>query len=228
MDLNIINFLEKNKNFPYYAAERRIDLFVSFFSEKILGDYYKSEIVFVAPEFPIKHDQNNQADNADMLCAIKSTNQPIYVELKTDGKSFRQSQLIKYENRANHWIDAINGFYSIISKSSSDYRVKYFHLMQALVFNKLAVYSNDQTKNIKHVKKLINSKSRSDKKERSRLIINLSKDLNACWKGKAEVLYIGPDSVFGNFEQSNLNNNVRILKFSDIQLSSSEDHIFYN
>ena len=75
----LLQLLESNKRFPHYAAERRIDIFINFFLEDILAAYYKKKVIFVAPEFPLKHKSNNQTVQVDYLCAFKKTRQPIFV-----------------------------------------------------------------------------------------------------------------------------------------------------
>jgi len=80
--IGLLDLLDDNRKFPYYAAERRIDLFLSYYINRILSDYFNDEVFFVAPEFPIKHEGSNQADKADLLCAFSSSKQPIIIELK--------------------------------------------------------------------------------------------------------------------------------------------------
>jgi hypothetical protein len=41
--IGLIDLLEDNKKFPYYAAERRIDLFLSYYIEHILTDYFNQK-----------------------------------------------------------------------------------------------------------------------------------------------------------------------------------------
>jgi len=96
----MIDLLRDNKRFPYYAAERRIDIFINIFLEQILTTYYDEKVNFIAPEFPLKHEPNNQANKLDYLCAFDDTKQPIFVELKTDTISYRNTQASIYMERS--------------------------------------------------------------------------------------------------------------------------------
>lgn len=89
----ILNLLRDNKQFPNYAAERRIDIFINLFLEKILSAYYEKKVIFIVPEFPLKKNEtSNQTSKLDYLCAFEETKQPIFVELKTDVISFNSNQ----------------------------------------------------------------------------------------------------------------------------------------
>ena len=59
----VLNLLKENKKFPNYAAERRIDIFINLFIEKILTAHFKQEVVFVAPEFPLKKYPKDKTNN---------------------------------------------------------------------------------------------------------------------------------------------------------------------
>ena len=49
----IFELLLKNKKFPNYQAERRIDIFINYFIERILSKYLEKDVKFICPEFPI-------------------------------------------------------------------------------------------------------------------------------------------------------------------------------
>jgi len=218
--MSLIDLLEDNKKFPYYAAERRIDLFLSYYIEYILTDYFNENVSFVAPEFPIKHETGNQANKADLLCNFTISKQPIIVEIKTDKESFKPSQLDKYINSTQNWPQVIEGLPKIVEKSKSDYRVKYFHLVQKLVKEGIAEYSTDNELLIKKIVKLINSSSKKDKGERSRKIIKLVNSLQAKWSGSAIVLYLAPDNTIEKVENKyKAMGNLHFLKFSDIKIT---------
>jgi len=214
----VIELLEDNKGFPYYAAERRIDLFLSYYVHEILSYHLEEDIVFVAPEFPIKHKNNNQADKADLLCVLPSANQPIIVEVKTDSESFKMSQLEKYITNTKKWQDIVNGLIPLIANCRSDKRVKYFYLMQRLVDKRLAEYSKKYNSQIiKDINKLIGKKNKKDKGNRSRLIIELSHCLNATYNGRTQILYIGPDEIIKRIDSSKFSPTLKTLRFRDIK-----------
>ena len=86
----LFNLLVANKEFPNYQAERRIDIFINYFVEKILSSYLEKETVFVCPEFPLKKTNTNQSTKLDYLC--KTKNEIVFVELKTDASSLKTEQ----------------------------------------------------------------------------------------------------------------------------------------
>lgn len=90
----IINLLEKNKSFPNYHAERRIDIFINFFMKDILTEYLEKEVKFICPEFPLKKEEGNLSTKLDYL--YKTNDEVVFVELKTDVKSFDIDQMNYY------------------------------------------------------------------------------------------------------------------------------------
>ena len=92
----IFDLLMANKEFPNYHAERRIDIFINYFVARILTAYLKTQAEFICPEFPLKKQNNNQSTKLDYLC--KTEREIIFVELKTDTRSFSESQTEIYLN----------------------------------------------------------------------------------------------------------------------------------
>ena len=127
----LLKLLVDNKRFPSYAAERRIDIFINYFLEDILTAHYREKVIFVAPEFPLKHSSNNLSDKLDYLCALDKTKQPLFVELKTDPNSLHKREAQCYKNHMRDWASCIEGLKKIISSPSMkySYRVKYFWLI---------------------------------------------------------------------------------------------------
>ena len=68
----LFNLLVANKEFPNYQAERRIDIFINYFVERILSSYLEKETIFVCPEFPLKKANTNQSTKLDYLCKTKN------------------------------------------------------------------------------------------------------------------------------------------------------------
>lgn len=194
----MLELLDKNKLMPYYAAERRIDLFINLFLEEILTAYYGEKVNFVVAEFPLKHALNNQADKLDYLCAFNKTKQPIFVELKTDSISFKCKQAAYYIDRATHWPSCIEGLMAIIGnkKMRFSYREKYFQLMTLLLNNGLIDISGEGTREsfqrLTALAQRLNS--RGEKGEFSRRLIELSRHIHARRDGEAKLLYLVPDS----------------------------------
>lgn len=91
---DLFNLLKKNKALPNYQAERRIDIFINYFIERILSSYLEKETIFVCPEFPLKKATTNQSTKLDYLC--KTKNEIVFVELKTDVSSLKKEQADTY------------------------------------------------------------------------------------------------------------------------------------
>ena len=214
----LIDLIKHNKEFPYYAAERRIDLFISLYIDRILNRFYGKDVIYVAPEFPIKHKRNNQADKADLLCAFSETKQPIIVEIKTDAKSFKDDQLQRYvENTANYWEQIIQGLSIVVEASISDYRVKYFYLLKTLLDKGLVKYKLGADKQLaEQISDLITSTERRGKSQRSTKIISFAKSLEANWQSKIKILYLIPESVLKELKADEKNENVDFLSFNKI------------
>jgi len=198
----MLELLDKNRLMPYYAAERRIDLFINLFLEEILTAYYEEKVNFVVAEFPLKHALNNQADKLDYLCAFNKTKQPIFVELKTDSISFKCKQAAYYIDRATHWPGCIKGLTAIIGNKTMlfSYRKKYFKLMTLLLNAGLVNLSGEGTwESAQRLAALdSNLNSRQAKGNFSRRLIEMSGHVHACWEGEAKLLYLVPDANYVN------------------------------
>jgi len=218
--IELIHLLEKNKAFPYYAAERRADLFFAYFIEEMLSDFYKADVLFVAPEFPIKHANTNQANKADLLCVFKKTLQPIIVEIKTDRTSFKQSQLKDYIKNIPSWKNIVEGIFSITKNknTSADYRVKYFNLLQRLEKLGLVRYaSNNAPQLVDCINELKESESLAGKAKRSRRIIELVDELETgVWEKSVKLVYILPEGMI------KLRGGCDILEFNKIKSDESK------
>ena len=119
---NILNLLSSNKDFPNYQAERRIDIFINYFISRILTKYLGVETEFICPEFPLKKAEGNQSTKLDYLC--KTEKEIIFVELKTDAISFKESQAMIYLNCK--WLQCVEDLKQIIeSQKLNSYKIKY-------------------------------------------------------------------------------------------------------
>jgi len=218
----MLDLLDENKLMPYYAAERRIDLFINLFLEKILIAYYRENVNFVVPEFPLKHRPNNQADKVDYLCAFNKTKQPIFIELKTDSISFNREQAKVYLKQATDWPSCIDGLKAIIGNKNMrfSYREKYFQLMKRLVSAGLVELTDRNAK--ESIQQLISlSTSLSSPREKgtfSRELIKLSRYIKASWNGEAKILYLVPhdDHLKEQIEDA-CEGKASVLDFSQIE-----------
>ncbi len=96
----IFSLLSGNQQFPYYQAERRIDIFINFFLEDIIRQHTEfKDAIFVAAEFPLKkNEKTDHAAHIDYLMYSQSKSTVLLVELKTDDSSFDSNQIDFYLN----------------------------------------------------------------------------------------------------------------------------------
>ena len=218
----ILYLLRDNKKFPYYAAERRIDLLINMFLEQILTAFYNNEKVnFVVPEFPLKLGSNNQADKLDYLCAFDSTKQPIFVELKTDTISYKSTQASFYIEHSESWPACVEGLKAIIcnGRMRFSYREKYFQLIKRLISTGLVDLAGELAEElVKRLDVLVtNISTPKDKGEFSRDLIKLSKQVHARWNGESKLLYLVPhNNKLKNQIELSCGNKASILDFKQI------------
>lgn len=108
----IFNLLNENKKLPYYQAERRIDIFINFFLEDIIRQHtIFTDAIYVAAEFPLKKaEKSDHAAHIDYLMYSKIHNRMLFVELKTDNRSFKEDQISFYDsdNQFLSWYQKMN------------------------------------------------------------------------------------------------------------------------
>ncbi len=124
----VIALLKKNKEFPNYQAERRIDIFINYFVDRILKSYLKKETKFICPEFPLKKNDDNRSTNIDYLC--KTNDEIIFVELKTDANSLKEKQANIYIKA--DWRKCKNKLDDIFNSTKPKYRAKYQNLISEI------------------------------------------------------------------------------------------------
>ena len=189
----MLNLIDTNKRLPYYAAERRIDLFINFFLENILSQFYGEPIRFVTGEFPLKIEENNQSDKLDYLCVIESTKQPIFVELKTDAISFDINQARNYTRKAAKWSNCIEKLNDIISSKGMrfSYREKYFWLLKRL-YDRELIDLREKDITFINTTSIKTTLAQKEKVAFSRNLIDLSRHISPIWKKEAILLYLVP------------------------------------
>lgn len=130
---DILELLDKNKAFPNYQSERRIDIFINLYLEEAFSNYFSdnSIIKYICPEFPLKNEENNLSTKVDYLCSrtINSMQEILFVELKTDELSFRDKQIQTYLSRPS-WGECVKGLALIIKTSKQ--KTKYQMLFQLI------------------------------------------------------------------------------------------------
>lgn len=122
---SIFQLLKENKGFPNYQAERRIDIFINYFLARFLSAFLNEEVSYLCPEFPLKVAGNNRSTKLDYLCKTKT--QPVFVELKTDTKSLKESQALRYINC--RWQNCKAGLKEIQKATKPVYRSKFDKLI---------------------------------------------------------------------------------------------------
>ena len=188
----LLDLLAENKQMPQYAAERRLDLFINLFLEDILTARLGEKVSFVAPEFPLKVDSNNQSCKLDYLCVCDDTKRPIFVELKTDAMSFEDDQARFYLRHAELWPACVERLKKIMrARMPFSYRVKYLHLVKSLVRAELVdVGVGEFGLADNQVENLVAPR---DKVRFSRAFLETLKNLSPCWPGAAQLVYLVPN-----------------------------------
>jgi hypothetical protein len=134
---NVFTLLSANKKFPYYQAERRIDIFINLFLEEILNNrLHKKSIKFILPELALKKVKNNQSAKLDYLCIDKQEELIYFVELKTDKQSFSKKQLSCYLEYTS-WGRCIDELQIISKNPRGEYKQKFSRLIKHLSENEL-------------------------------------------------------------------------------------------
>jgi hypothetical protein len=192
----LLSLLKENRSLPHYQAERRIDIFVNLFLAELLSDHYDDKVIFVAPEFPFKNPLGNRSKKLDYLCAFAATKQPIFVELKTDVRSFGEARAKGYFEKAQDWPACIKNLVAIIAEGSiTDHnRHKYSILMSRLLDTGLVLPATaPQDRPDRSTARIINVPGKPIYKLGvSRDSINLSEYISIQWDQHAELIYLGP------------------------------------
>jgi len=128
------------KRLPAYKAEPRIDSLIGYYLPNILSAFFKTEIIAIIPELPIRlgtvkpvHEGTNYADRSFKVDFMAITNSDIcyLVEFKTDSGSRRDKQdLYLQESKAAGVRGIMDGIVHIAQISS--YKQKYNHLLNKL------------------------------------------------------------------------------------------------
>ncbi len=190
----VIDEIADNIDFPFYSAERRLDVILSCFMEYILKDNgvinSKSRLIKIAPEFPLPltNKTNNRSECVDFVYLEEYENKEkkiLFIEIKTDSLSYKKDQLDNYKSQK--WDSIIQSLKSKAVKTKSVYRSKYVKLINVLIDNELVVSK------LGRIEYSINStdtqKSKLLKFHNLKRVINgiLPKEL------PINVVYIGPD-----------------------------------
>jgi len=203
---SLFELINNNKKYPSYQAERRVDIFINFFLEDILTSYFpKSKVKFIASEFPLKKENNNQSTNVDFLC-VKETNDNktiLFVELKTDAFSFDANQFNTYLHykKEQNWNFCVEGIKRIaLSKNLSfSTRLKYYHLVKKLFQSGLIDYQKERFDEIELIIKKEHSASQNDKQKYKQKFYYLFQNIIFdCSPISIEVVYLAPDSIRNN------------------------------
>lgn len=232
----MFKLLADNKKFPSYQAERRIDIFINFFLKDILKVYLPdSKIKFVAPEFPLKKlDKNgnlirdNLSTKLDYLYIrkINNTVEILFIELKTDAKSYDSEQHKKYLEY--NWEKAIEGLKQIIVKTEKmpfDDCLKYYHLVKALYSKKLISFP--KPKEFKELDLLKNEKGEWNKRLFTQTFFKAMSECNTN-DYNVSVYYIGPKGIEDKFKPIELKERTVSIEELKEKLFSFEEIIKLN
>ncbi|MXW53171.1 MAG: hypothetical protein F4X44_10275 [Gammaproteobacteria bacterium] len=130
----VFDRMDKWRNFPAYALERRSDIFFSFFLARLLdAEFGIGSESAVIPEFPLKKDANNQSRKVDFFVISEDRQQSFLVELKTDRNSLSEPQLNYLQEASRSRLCTLTADVKRIAQNAdTDKRRKYLHLLNHL------------------------------------------------------------------------------------------------
>ncbi len=88
----IFDNLDLWRKLPSYQLEKRADIFFSLYLLEYLKEKKGYHITRIIPEFPIKKEANNQSVKVDYLVKTNKPSGVLFVELKTNINSKRDTQ----------------------------------------------------------------------------------------------------------------------------------------
>jgi hypothetical protein len=129
--VDLVNRLDEWRQYPKYALERRLDIFLTPFLAPYLSLRMEAKVELVAPEFPIKRPDDAQSTNVDYLLRCSDERNPrwVFLELKTDQRSLSPEQLAIYLRVAGKPFGEILGEVARDVAPSSRHRGKYEKLL---------------------------------------------------------------------------------------------------
>jgi hypothetical protein len=225
----LLRQLKQNKPFPRYAAERRIDIFINIFLEAILS-HGGNKVVFVAPEFPLWDDRRGKGFfQLDYLCAFESTNQPVFVELKTDASYFQPDRAKDYVRKARSWKSCIEELKTITSgERHTSHEDKYLHLVKSLHQTGLIDLSSDALQILRQASDSVSEHSfrREDTSRISEALRDISRGMGVHHDRAAKLIYIAPDDddIKSKLDSLRKDNDLEIelLDFTYIEATSTD------
>lgn len=93
--------VENGVKTPKAQVERYLSPILEIYLEEILLHTLGNEYKLISSEFPIKKDETNQSTNIDYLLVNMKTSALVFLELKTDSRSFRAAQNDIYKTLLN-------------------------------------------------------------------------------------------------------------------------------
>lgn len=128
----VLDYLQRARAFPKYALERRLDALVAIYLPEFLTYVFGASVRHVAPEFPLRRQQDARSTNVDFLLH-KSGEDPAWllVELKTEADSLDLEQLGLYVEQAARGMRALRAEIDFI-RERSRHKAKYERLLAEL------------------------------------------------------------------------------------------------
>ena len=177
---SIFNDLIEFRKFPNYQLERRIDIFLLQFMPDLLRNHFNnaSDWRLVLPEFPVQlNEENDRYDQMDYLFWNGET--LLFVELKTDSKSYRKAQIDRYVDLTDSDWSSMYSFLIKKSRAKKNWRK----------FADQILYIQTNHPNLS----LVDCKLETPKEVR-----DWRGSFNALPKMEIDYLFIGPESVNHN------------------------------
>ena len=131
---DFFDLLDKWRHFPAFPLEPRSETLFALFLPMVLRDSKSVGVKVkpqVIPQFPLKHDCNNQSDKVDFFALSEDGRRGFLIELKTDMDSRRETQDNYLTRAVEKDMDEILSDLKKIVQSSTEKR-KYFYLLNTL------------------------------------------------------------------------------------------------
>ena len=131
---DFFGLLDKWRHFPAFPLEPRSETLFALFLPMVLRDSKSVGVKVkpqVIPQFPLKHDCNNQSDKVDFFALSEDGQRGFLIELKTDMDSRRETQN-NYLTRAveKDMDEILNDLKKIVQSSTEEKEIllstKYF------------------------------------------------------------------------------------------------------
>lgn len=126
--------LDQWRRLPAYQLERRADIFFAAYLPAFLTARYHSPVTALIPEFPVANLDTNHSKKVDYLVQLRDISTVVFLELKTDQASRRDTQDSYLSDAQRIGMEAVlAGVVRVASNPKTRSKLKYGHLFDELL-----------------------------------------------------------------------------------------------